>query len=253
MSITTVYFVSGGNRGIGYCFVKQLSSDPQNLVIVSARNPEKATELQDWSKKHPNIKIVKLDVSDEDSIAGLPDQVSKFTDGIDVLISNAGIINDKTKSLLETPASVMKSIFTVNSIGSILLVGVLKPFLSKRETPKTIFMSSIAGSIGGFDFDTFGAYGASKAALNYYMKVLAIGLKNHIFISMHPGLVSTDMGKEAVNHLEADKFDLTKLPSLGLETITPDESASSVLKVIEGLTIKDSGSFLDYRGARVPF
>ncbi len=61
--MSTVYFISGANRGIGFSLVKQLSSDSQNIVIASARNPKNATELQDWSKKHPNTKIVKLDIS----------------------------------------------------------------------------------------------------------------------------------------------------------------------------------------------
>ncbi len=251
--MSTVYFVSGANKGIGFSFVKQLSSDSRNLVIASARNPDNATELQGWSKEHPNTKIVKLDVSDKDSIASLPDQVSKFTDRIDVLISNAGIINDKTKSLLETPASVLKTIFTINSIGSILVVRALNPFLTKRESSETIFISSVAGSIGGFSYDIYGAYGASKAALNYYMKVLAVGSKNHIFVSIHPGIVSTDLGEKALGHLEAENFDMSILPTLGMETITTDELVSSMLKVIKGLTIKDSGSFLDYRGGHIPF
>lgn len=42
------------------------------------------------------------------------------------------------------------------------------------------------------------AYGASKAALNYYMKVLSTTLKNDgtIVASIHPGTVVTDMSEK---------------------------------------------------------
>ncbi len=248
--MSTVYFISGGNRRIGFSLVKELSSDSQNIVIASARDPEKATELQEWSRKHQNTKIVTLDISNEDSIASLSDQVSKFTDAIDVLISNAGIFDETAKELLRTKTSSFNRLFTINSVGPVLLVGTLNPFLSKKESPKTIFISSIAGSIGGFDFDGFGAYGASKAALNFHMKILSLGSKNHTFVSIHPGVVSSDMGKVAVKQMEAADLDLS---AAGIEVITPDESASKMVKVINGLTIKDTGLFLNYEGEHLPF
>ncbi len=245
MPTSTVYFISGANRGLGFSFVKQSSSDSNNLVIASARNPDKATELQEWAKEHTNTKIVKLDVSNEESIASLPDQVFKFTDKINVLISNAGLIDEKTRPILETPASAFSKLFTVNSIGPILLVGALKPFLSKSISSKTIFISSFSGSITGNEY-AYPAYGASKAALNYYMRVLSTESKVHTFVAIHPGFVDTDMAKEVVRQDTSGV--LAKMNKL-----TPDESAFSILNVVKGLSIKDSGSFLDYKGITLPF
>ncbi len=198
MTFSKSYFVSGGNRGIGLSFLKQLSSNSNNLFIASVRNQ---------------------------------DQVSKFADKIDVLMSNAGIINEITK-ILETPASVFSKLFTVNSIGPVLLVRALNPLLSKTVSPKTIFMSSIGGSIGGAQDDTYAAYGASKAALNYFMKMLSLGSKTHTFVAIHPGLVETDMVKIMIQE-DPNGF-VSKL-----EQLTPDKSVSLILKVINGLSIKD--------------
>ena len=87
-----VYFISGGNRGIGFEFVKQLSSNPENTIIASARDPSKAPELQTLVDSQENIKVVKLDVSDKASIDSLDAQLKNVAkDGIDVLISNSGI------------------------------------------------------------------------------------------------------------------------------------------------------------------
>ncbi len=253
--MTTVYFISGANRGIGFSFVKQLSANSNNLVIASARNPDEATELQEWSKENSNTKIVKLDVSNEDSIAGLPDQVSKFTNGIDVLISNAGIATEKSGSILETPTSEFSRLFTVNSIGPVLLVRALRPFLSNKVSSKIIFISSVAGSISSTPTEMVAAYGASKAALNYYMKVLSINLKNDgiIVASFHPGFVSTDMTKRVLKNHGLKEGDETEFGDAKFKVLTPDESVSSILKVVNGLTIKSSGSFLNYGGESLPF
>ncbi len=255
MSTATVYFISGGNRGIGFSFVKQLSTNPQNLVIVSARNPENATELQEWSKEHDNTKIVKLDVSNKDSIASLPDQVSKFTDEIDVLISNAGIGDGRVKPLLESPGSELSRYFEVNSIGPVLLVGALEPFLSKKQSSKIVFISSLGGSVAETHHDVHTAYGASKVVLNYYMKVLSIHFKKvgTVVVSFHPGFVETDMTRDMIGRFNLKVGDQVDFNDRKITIITPEESVSSMLKVLKDLTIENSGSFLNYDGEPLLF
>lgn len=56
-------------------FVKQLSSNSENTVIGSARDPVKATELQALADSQKNVKLVKLDVSDKASIDALDAQL----------------------------------------------------------------------------------------------------------------------------------------------------------------------------------
>ncbi len=171
------------------------------------------------------------------------------------MISNAGIGGENTIPILETPASDFTKIFTVNSIGPVLLVRALRPFLSKRISPKIIFISSLIGSIGATTTDILPAYGASKAALNYYMKVLSINLKKDgiIVTSFQPGVVPTDMSKKFIKQLGLKVGDQGEYGDQTFKVLIPEESVSSILKVLSGLTIESSGSFLNYDGESLPF
>lgn len=249
-----IYFISGGNRGIGFSFVKQLSSDPLNTIIVSERHPERASQLHELIQDHPNIKIVKLDISNEDSFSGLAEQVLQFVDGVDVLISNAGIVDEKVRSLLDTPPSALTNLFNVNSVGPVQLVQSLYPLLLKRTTRKIVFISSIGSSVKGFFSSRFAAFGSSKVVLNYYMKVFAYDLqcKGFIVMAIHPGTVNTDTLKIIIDQVKEAELDSEDefgdfLP------ITPDESVSSILNVISHATHDENGKFFNYTGELLPF
>ncbi len=84
------------------------------------------------------------------------------------------------------------------------------------------------------------------------MKVLSINLKEYgiIVASFNPGLVATGMTKEFLKNLGLKEGD--ELGDSKMKILTPDESVSSILKVVNRLTIKSSGSFLNYGRESLP-
>lgn len=84
------YFITGGNRGIGFEIAKNLSAVKSNKIVISVRDPKKAKDLNELAEKTRNIALVTLDVSSQDSVATLDEQLTKVApEGIDVFISNA--------------------------------------------------------------------------------------------------------------------------------------------------------------------
>lgn len=194
------YFITGATRGIGLEFVKQLSEDKNNKVIGSARSFEKAGKLKELADERNNVSIVELVVGDEKSTAKLPEQLAKIDSGIDVFIHNAGILLDGSMDVsLNIGAKVWLEHYNVNVVGAIEVYQKVYPLLVKRDTRKIAFLSSIAGSFSEFFPIPLGAYGQSKAALNYTIKHIAAELQDEKFtvLSTHPGVVSTDMGDES--------------------------------------------------------
>lgn len=61
-------------------------------------------------------------------------------------------------------------------------------------------------------------------------------------ISICPGWVATDMGNTATDALKVDRAPLT-----------PRESVSFQLEVVDGLTLENSGSFFNHQGNVVPY
>ena len=64
-----VFVVTGGNRGLGVEHVKQLLEKTTVKVVATARQPNKAGELQALLKQHPDrLSVIQLDAASEESI-----------------------------------------------------------------------------------------------------------------------------------------------------------------------------------------
>jgi NAD(P)-dependent dehydrogenase (short-subunit alcohol dehydrogenase family) len=95
-------------------------------------------------------------------------------------------------------------------------------------------MSSLMASIELTNSSSAWLYKASKAALNMCVKSASSSYPNICLLSMSPGWVKTDMGGE-------------------FAPLTPSESVTGILKTIAQTSLVDTGRFLNYENARLPF
>lgn len=239
------YLITGATRGIGLEFARQLSEDPENKVIASARNLNRAGKLEELADLKKNLFIVELEVGNPESTDKLAKQLFKIDSGIDVFIHNAGIALPESAGLtINIGREVWLEQYKVNVLGPIEVFKAVYPLLIKRKTRKVAFLSSVAGSLSEFVPLPFGAYGQSKAALNYTIKHIAVELQSESFtvLSTHPGLVKTDMGNDAVASFDKvlSEEAVNRLKS---RAITAEQSVSGLLKVISKAKVEDSGKF----------
>ena len=122
----------------------------------------------------------------------------------------------------------------MNSVVPYLITKAVVPKLKKGQNPKVIQVSSLMGSVQDNQSGGSTAYRASKSALNMINKNISLEEKDITAIVVHPGWVKTDMGGQGA---------AVEIP----------ESASGIWKVIDGLSLKDSGSFIDFRGKHLPY
>lgn len=240
------YLVIGATRGIGLEFVRELSEVEDNKVIGSSRSLKNAGKLQELADSRKNVSIVELEVGNEESTAKLPEQLAKIVTGIDVLIHNAGVVLPEGNEVtLKINRNAWLDHYKVNVLGAIEVYQKVYPFLAKKETKKIAFLSSVAGSFSEFFPIPIGAYGQSKAALNYTTKHIAAELKDEKFtvLATHPGVVKTDMGNETLESFEKIIPDKEMIAFLKSTAITPAESARELLKVISEATVEDTGKF----------
>ncbi|SCU77218.1 LAME_0A00122g1_1 [Lachancea meyersii CBS 8951] len=250
---STSYFVTGGNRGIGLALVKELSSDAKNTVVATAREPNSANDLKDWAVKHPNVKIVQLDVSSSKSVeAAAEETAALLPDGLDVLVSNAGVLKDIGK-YLDHPDELYIEQFNVNAVGPVRLVRAFKPLLDKKDTREVAVVSSLVGSLNVELPVGFSGYGVSKAAANYIVKGLIQELspEGYSLVAVHPGLVGSDMGDDTFVQLGNEVSGQLKS---ALPLLTPGESAKAIKEnVLTDLKAKNAGKFLSYEGSELPW
>lgn len=219
--------ITGANRGLGLEFSRQFAAAGAT-VIATVRRPEDADDLRELG-----VRIERLDVADSVSVAQFRERIGDLP--VDILINNAGI-GSWLYRLEEVDADALDRYFQVNTLGPLRVTQALLPSL-RRGAGKTVV--NITSDLASLERNTRGgAYGyrESKAALNMFTRTLAAELRREEFICVviSPGWVRTDMGGPEA-------------------TQSPTESIEGVIRVLRGLTAKDSGKFLDYRGEELPW
>ena len=240
--------VTGANRGIGLEFVRQLLARGDH-VVAACRHPGKASALNTLAGEHPGrLHVLPLDVADAKSRASLLHDLPLVLgdDGrIDLLLNNAGVLHSGERFGHVEQAMLDDSLRT-NAIGPFLLAQALVPLLcdvapghaDDTGSPRTVIanISSQLGSIANTTRFGTPSYAISKAAQNMASVLLARALAERgiVVLALHPGWVQTEMGGAQAQ-------------------VTPADAVAGLLRVIDAATPSQSGAFLDWRGASLPW
>jgi len=133
-------------------------------------------------------------------------------------------------------------VMAVNAIGPALVLGHMARLLPRDRRAVVAVLSARVGSIGDNRIGGWHSYRASKAALNQIVRGAAIEIgrthRQAVCVALHPGTVATSFtAGYAGRH----------------PTVAPDEAATNLLAVLDGLTPAQSGGFYDYAGVVVPW
>lgn len=227
--------ITGSNRGIGLALVHEYAERGWN-VIATARRPVAAKALNTLAARNSKVQIEKLDVTSDQDIAALVNTLEGRP--IDVLLNNAGSnAGGRGQKFGELDFGVFEELMQVNAIGPLKMAEAFLPNVMAGEQKKIVAISSIQASI----LKTYGggyAYRASKTALNMVMRTLSRDLSEQGVIVgiLAPGIVATDMTK-----------------GIDIPMITAEESARGLADVIDSLTLNNSGQFIQYDGAEMPW
>ncbi|MBM3583765.1 MAG: SDR family oxidoreductase [Alphaproteobacteria bacterium] len=224
--------ITGANRGLGLEFVRQYAADGWT-VHACCRSPDAAKELKAIKGA---IMIHALDVADRASVKALAKALKSTA--IDVLINNAGVYGGERdrQTFGKVDDGSWDATLRANALGPLMITEALIDNVV-RGGPKIIAcVTSKMGSMA--DNRSGGAYiyRASKAALNAVVVSLALDLKARgvTVIAFHPGWVQTDMGGRGA-------------------PITPKVSVAGMRAVITAARPADSGKFLNYNAATIPW
>jgi NAD(P)-dependent dehydrogenase (short-subunit alcohol dehydrogenase family) len=193
--MTRVALVTRASRGIGAATALELAKSGVHVVAL-ARTVGGLEELDDKIKAEGGTcTLMPYDLLKGDLIEGLgPVLFDKFG-RLDILVGNAAMLGGLTP-LAQTDPSVWERVFALNVTANLRLIRTCDPLLRKSEAGRAVFVTSGAAQ----SFKPFwGAYAASKAALETMVKVYAAevahtNLKVNLF---DPGRIRTAMRAQA--------------------------------------------------------
>jgi len=189
---------------------------------------------------------ISCDLTDPASIAAA---VATALDGppITTAIIATGLLHDAAhgpeKSLRDLDADWLARQFAVNTIGPALLLGQLLPKLPRDRPVRVAALGARVGSISDNRIGGWYGYRASKAALHQVVRTASIewgrSHKQGVLVALHPGTVATPLSAPFARSTE------------GKTLLTPDESATALLAVLDDLTPAESGRIFDWRGSEI--
>jgi NAD(P)-dependent dehydrogenase (short-subunit alcohol dehydrogenase family) len=219
--------VTGGTRGIGLALVRACA-DAGARVVVHGRQPGLAAAVAaDAGDSNVAVGGDLLQPTTAKQIAGAAE---RGLGGLDVLVLNAGVLGPM-QALADTDFAAFREVMETNVDAQLRIFVACLPLLLKSRG-KVIWMSS---GLGRYGLPRFGAYGASKHALEGLMRIAAAehGPDGLISVSVAPGMVQTEMLKSAL---------------LGNDTsqhTPPEQAGRAFVKLIAALAPEHNGASLD--------
>ncbi|MCI3278034.1 SDR family NAD(P)-dependent oxidoreductase [Streptomyces cylindrosporus] len=190
----TITFITGANKGLGRETARRLVG-LGHTVLVGARDPEQGAE----AAAALGARFVRVDVTDDASVAAAAADVAEREGRIDVLVNNAGIHGPSGDPGRLTGADVL-AVFDVNLAGVVRTTTAFLPLLRRSSDPVIVNVSSGMGSLA-FTHDPSRAeshalaplYTASKAALTMLTTQYAKALPDIRVNAADPGYTATDL------------------------------------------------------------
>jgi NAD(P)-dependent dehydrogenase (short-subunit alcohol dehydrogenase family) len=232
MTTPSCIVVTGGNRGIGLEFVRQLLGRGDHVIATTrtgnaATAPDLASLL---SASDGKLRVMACDMSLPTSIAAFATAIA--SNKISGLINNAGVWGDQ-QNVDDFNPNEAASMYQVNALAPLQLSLALRRQLAESKG-KLLHISSGLASIGDNTSGGYYGYRMSKAALNMMSRTLAHDLRGDGIASVvvEPGWVKTAMGG----------------PNAPTD-VAP--SVKGMLAVYDRIDRAASSTFMSYRGTSV--
>ena len=193
MKNAKVILITGASSGIGYDAAQTLAQQGHK-VYAAARRVEKMEPLKAFG-----VQVVKMDVTDEESMQNGVQAVIQAEGRIDVLVNNAGY--GFFGAIENVPMEEARRQLEVNVFGLARLTQLVLPYMRQQKCGRIVNTSSIAGKMA---FYLGGWYNVTKYSVEAFSDALRMEVKPFGIdvVMIEPGAIKTDWGIIAAKHLK---------------------------------------------------
>ena len=217
----TSSLVTGASRGLGRALARRLAAVGSRVVLV-------AREIEPLERAAAEIRAaggtahaIAADIGDKHAIYPLSGQATALVGPIDILVNNASTLGPTPlRLLLDTECEDLERALEVNLVGPFRLSKIVAGSMALRRRGVVVNVSSDAAVE---PYPTWGAYAASKAALDQLSRVWGAELAEHgvRVLAVDPGEMDTRMHADAIP--DSDRYTLAE----------PDDVAARIVARIE--------------------
>ena len=235
--------VTGSSIGLGASIIKKYASNNYDVVITYLSHKEDAIKLKEevTSKYGVNALIVRCDISSENDIENLKNEILNNYGKLDVLVNNAGITRDGL--FMRMSKENWDSVINTNLTGAFNVTQPVIKLMMKQRSGAIVNMASIVGVYGNAGQAN---YAAAKAGLIGFTKSLSkeLASRNIRVNAVAPGFVQTDMTKGLDSEKISEHIPLKRLgeaqdiaTAVKFLAVDAQYVTGQVLQVDGGLTI----------------
>jgi len=189
MADQRVAVVTGASRGIGRTIATTLAAAGQAVVVGYAGNAAAAKQVVDEITAAGGRAVAaRADIADEDAVAGLFDTAGQSFGGVDVVVNSAGRMS--LSPIADLELADLDALHRTNIRGT---------FVVAREAARRIrpggAIVMLSSSVVGLQFPGYGAYAASKGAVEALALILAREMRGRDVTvnAVAPGPTATDL------------------------------------------------------------
>jgi len=201
--------ITGGSRGLGEAMAKALAVEGAQIALVARDRARLERVRDDISALGGVADLFVADVTRENEVAKLADNVKARFGSPQILINSAGI--NLRKSLVDFTLEEFRSVLDASLISTFLMCRAFVPGMGGTGYGRILNMSSIMShvSLAGRT-----AYSSAKAALLGLTRALALELAaDGITVNgISPGPIATDMNLALMNNPEVNAQFMANLP-----------------------------------------
>jgi NAD(P)-dependent dehydrogenase (short-subunit alcohol dehydrogenase family) len=204
-----VAVVTGASKGLGKQIAESLAAAGATVAMV-ARNGDQLKEAAEGIRARGGAaEWLAADVSDENAVAGVAEQVIGKLGVCDILVNNAGINN--RKPVEDFTLAEWNHVIGVNLTGAFLLCRAFVPGMKKRKFGRILNTTSTMSHVS---LPNRSVYSASKAGLLGMTKALALELASFNITAngISPGPFATEMNTQLLEDPQRNREFMARIP-----------------------------------------